>query len=1164
MNDSRPMEQPPTGAQTPRDDRSTVSEVPATSTDPTPGPRPTAPAPAVSGYEILGVLGRGGMGVVYKARDLKLQRLVALKMILAGSHASASELARFRIEAEAIARLKHPNIVQIYEIGAHEGLPYFSLELVEGGSLAKKLEHQPRPPKQSAQIAETLARAMQAAHEHGVIHRDLKPANVLVDHGWVLKITDFGLARKLDESVQTHSGAVMGTPSYMAPEQASGQVHAIGPAADIYALGALLYELLTGRPPFKAATSVDTLVQVVHDEPVPPRQLQPKTPLDVETICLKCLQKSPARRYASAAELAEDLRRFQAGEPIVARPVSTLERGWRLAKRRPTVAGLLAGIVVVTAISLLSLFILWQSAEVARGDAVYQEQLATGAKGALESKNADLAAASREVAAKNTALQEALRDVTRAKDESEQRRQTARRHLYTAHLNLMQIAWRDRLLDFLDELLDKQLPQAGDLDLRGFEYHYIKRLLERSRRAFTGHADTVTAVTFSPDRRLLASGSRDGVVKVWELATALEVHSITAHTGAVGALAFGPSGRLLATVGQDGNAHVFETTTAKKLWTAVARSATAGSLAFNPDGTLLATAGNPAVTLHDALTGKESAKFEGHAKAATAVTFSLDGKRAASAADDGTVCIWEVASAKELHRQSGLKVRLSQLSFPGPGRHLVLTTPQGALAVWDPDAKQNHIVFSGNGAAVACRRDVGQVCFIGPPDTVRVCDPAANRELFNLRGHTAAINSLTYSADGALLATGGADRAVRVWAVVGDMEALDLSSHRGVVNSVAYSPDAMHLASASADGTLRVREAATGQEVLLLQPHRRVQPRVAVIDQTHVLAGVTAVAYSADGQRLATGGADADVIVCDAATGKTLHTLSGHKNAVTSVAFSPDGKLLASSSWDATVRLWDIASGTLRHTLRHTLRGHRREVTRVAFHPEGKLLASSSWDQTIKLWDADTGSEVGALTAFVGPRPAPVDSVAFHPDGRHLVAADNPFAWGGHVKLFDLQTKQEVRSFRGHAYGIYQVVLSKDGRRLATASCKGNVKVWDTDTGQEMISYQNRTPRKAGEDSIDQLRTDAAHSVAFSPDSQRLAIGCRNSKVMVLDAAPPTPALLVDREAYRLVSALFDELHEKNRVLEYLRGPAVLSAALRKEAQLRAERFLLTRAGSVR
>jgi tetratricopeptide (TPR) repeat protein len=321
------------------------------------------PVPAPPGYEVLQELGRGGMGVVYKARQTALKRLVALKVVGSGSWAGPEELARFRAEAEAVAHLHHPNIVQIYEIGEHEGRPFFSLEYVDGGSLADRLDGTPSPPRASAELVRTLALAMHAAHERGIVHRDLKPANILLEFsrdpsGSALpkgsrlndvlpKIADFGLAKRLGgDSHLTHTGTIVGTPSYMAPEQAGGQVRAIGPAADVYALGAILYELLTGWPPFNGATALETLQQVQSQTPVAPTRLQPKVPRDLETICLKCLEKEPHKRYATARVLADDLGHFLAGEPIVARPASVWERTRKWAKRRPALAGLVLVLVV--------------------------------------------------------------------------------------------------------------------------------------------------------------------------------------------------------------------------------------------------------------------------------------------------------------------------------------------------------------------------------------------------------------------------------------------------------------------------------------------------------------------------------------------------------------------------------------------------------------------------------------------------------------------------------------------------------------------------------------------------------------------------------------------------------------------------------------------------
>ena len=345
---------------------------------PTIDPKTGRPMPHVSGYEILGELGRGGMGVVYKARQKKLNRLVALKMVLSGGHASPDALARFLVEAQAVAALQHPNIVQIYEVGEHDSLPHFSLEFVDGAPLDRALAGKPQKPVDAARLVETLSRAMHFAHNHSILHRDLKPANVLLTSDGVPKITDFGLAKKLEgDSGQTKDGSIMGTPSYMAPEQARGELKNLGPSADIYSLGAMLYEMLVGRPPFLGTTPFETILQVIKEEPVPPSRLIGKLPPDVETICLKCLQKEPAKRYATAELLAEDCRRFIAGEPILSRPISSVERAWRWCRRNPRVAGLLATVagllVVVTVTSTVSALTIAQERnlkEIQRKDAV--------------------------------------------------------------------------------------------------------------------------------------------------------------------------------------------------------------------------------------------------------------------------------------------------------------------------------------------------------------------------------------------------------------------------------------------------------------------------------------------------------------------------------------------------------------------------------------------------------------------------------------------------------------------------------------------------------------------------------------------------------------------------------------------------------------------------
>jgi tetratricopeptide (TPR) repeat protein/tRNA A-37 threonylcarbamoyl transferase component Bud32 len=329
--------------------------------------------PQVPGYDVHQEVGRGGMGVVYKARHRTLGRVVALKLMIAGAHAAEADRNRFRAEATAVARLNHPNVVQIHEIGEHAGIPYLALEFCDGGSLADKLGGTPLPPRDAAGLVAALARGVVAVHEKGVVHRDLKPANVLLTKDGTPKVTDFGLAKDLDSDARTGTGAVVGTPSYMAPEQAAARRDKVGPASDVYALGAILYECLTGRPPFKGPTPMDTLWQVMHDEPVPPAEMQPNVPRDLETICLKCLQKEPAKRYGGAAELADDLARYLAGGPIRARRVGSGERLWKWARRNPSVAGLAGAVgVLLLLVGAMSSYFVWNTlakAEAARLDA---------------------------------------------------------------------------------------------------------------------------------------------------------------------------------------------------------------------------------------------------------------------------------------------------------------------------------------------------------------------------------------------------------------------------------------------------------------------------------------------------------------------------------------------------------------------------------------------------------------------------------------------------------------------------------------------------------------------------------------------------------------------------------------------------------------------------
>jgi hypothetical protein len=540
------------------------------------GPLPAPPLPELPGYEVLGELGRGGMGVVYRARHLALKRTVALKMMLAGHHAGAPERGRFRAEAEAVARLSHPNIVQIHEVGEHGDHPFCALEFVPGGSLAQRLAGGPLPAREAARLVEALAGAMQLAHSRNVVHRDLKPANVLLADDGTTKVTDFGLARQLDtDSSRTKAGEVVGTPSYMAPEQA-GHAHAVGPAADVYALGAIFYECLTGRPPFEAPTVLETLEQVVSREPVPPRSLNPRVPRDLETVCLRCLRKEPERRYASAQALAEDLRRWRAGEPIQARRVGRLERGLKWVRRNPLVAALLALVALAVASGAAGIYLKYLDAQEQAAFARAQEKIADE-KTKLAREKENLAETRRQEA--EAALKEKDKALTHALEQ-----------LAANAILMAQAAWEKGDATAAQGHLDA-VPEKPH-KVRNFEWHYLRRHYEGGLFSLHGHTNSVTGVAFSPDGTRLATTSYDRTARLWDTRTGAPVLVLRAHTSILHGVAFSPDGTRLATASHDSTVRLWDVRTGSLALVLRGHRGGVLGVAFSPDGTCLVTAGS--------------------------------------------------------------------------------------------------------------------------------------------------------------------------------------------------------------------------------------------------------------------------------------------------------------------------------------------------------------------------------------------------------------------------------------------------------------------------------------------------------------------------------------------------------------------------------------------
>ncbi|OWK47068.1 WD40 repeat domain-containing serine/threonine-protein kinase [Fimbriiglobus ruber] len=1013
--------------------------------------KPTDPPPAIPGYDILGELGRGGMAVVYQARHRGLGRLVALKMLHAGppgGHLSE----RLRQEARALARLHHPHIVHVYDSGEHLGRPFFSLEWVDGTTLARWTDGNPLPARTAAALVRTIAAAVGYAHTAGVLHRDLKPANVLLDHppatptedaANAVKVSDFGLAKVIAHAdtvaaPHTESGMLLGTPAYMAPEQADLSTDRVGPPTDVYALGAILFELLTGRPPFRADTPFQTLFLVVHHEPTPVTRLRPDCPTDLATITAKCLDKNPATRYLRADDLADDLARFLDGRPITARPIGPAARGLRWLRRRPVMAAVVtASVVVMIAAGILAAW-QWWAAGAARERA---DQLTVSEKVARVTADDEKGTATRARRRAEQLAAEALLDQgLKSCEKGDVRRGLADlaqglERVTAAGLDDLAPAFRANLTCWADRVhIPREAPPFPAV---------------------------VRSVAFSPDgRRLLVGLAVDrntnkpqpGFAQLWDPDKWEPAGPKLPHSAPVNAVAFNPAGTRIVTGADDGSVRLWDAATNRLIRSAVNELSLVRAVAFSPDGRTYAVAGNTGkpyrpgeVRIRDAETATLICPPIPHPGVLYAVAYSPDGRALVtgchSLPEGGRAQVWEVATGKPVGPPMIHSARVSAVAFSPDGK-LVLTASHDCTAqLWD--------------------RQTGK----------RVGGPMI---------HPYPVSAAAFTPDGKAVVTGGGDvrkhgselDAIRVWDILTGKPLVGPFTHVSMIWSLAIRPDGQALVASDAAG--RVRFWSMG----------RWRP---VVEQS-LSDPQYAIAYSPDGKWLAAGGGSHDKPrgrsqVLEAATGRPVGRPVEHTECVEAIAFAPDGRTYTTLTRGGTVRVWEAETGHpsgpqfVQPQISPALGDRPGGTTVMTFSPDGLHLLVSDMCGVCALWEWQSGRPVWDKSSSAGPNT--VRASRFSPDGRTvLVGREN-----GMVQLCGSHDGTVQTEFRAGRGPIVAAVFSPDGSAVLAGGDDGTVRLWDIASGMPLGPVINH-----GADSVKDVGFVRNSSTVYSVSGPRAQV----------------------------------------------------------------------------
>jgi WD40 repeat protein len=1007
------------------------------------------------------------MGVVYRAREVALNRPVALKMVLAGPYADPATRARFLLEAESVASVRHPHVVQVYAFGEHAGHPYLALEYLPGGTLADRVRVSgPVPPTEAAVLAARLADAAAAAHAAGVIHRDLKPSNVLLTAAGAPKVTDFGLA-KVSRSDMTATGAVLGTPSYMAPEQAAGKTREVGTAADVYGLGAILYDLLTGHPPFKGDSQAVTIQLVLTADPLRPRTLNAAVPRDLETVCLKCLEKAPAARYPTAAALADDLRRFLAGEPVSARPVGRTERVWRWCRRNPALAVAQA---VATAL-------LVAVAVVSGAASVRERELRGQAESALEKAES---AAKVATAATDDAVQKAG-ELSRQKRVADDRLRALQREAvnlsYTQGLSLCENGDAAHGLLWLTRGYE-QAGAAGLPDLRATGRTLLdgwSRDVHRLRLVLPVESTSQVVVT-GDGKVIVTAGAGRGEVRRWDAVTGKPIGEPFVHGAGVRSLAVSADGSVIFSGGIDGIGRLWNEATGQQLPAEIRHVGPITGAALSPDGRWLVTGGgleDRLTKLWDVKAGKLIGQPVRHGHRIQGLAFSPDGKTFLTAGWDRRVQVWSSGTGGAIGPPLTLFGLPQAVSFSPDGRKFAVGTTRGEVSIWDAQGKQPAgLVFKHTaGVDSLTFSPDGRYLLTGSADgTARLWDIETGYPVGAPIRHRSIVTGVGVTPSGALV-TGGPGSPVRVWERARMWPHTDLRRSEVTVSGAALSPDGRLALTVENTQTLGIWEAVTGRQA------------ASAIDLPAV---ATNIAYSPDGRWVALGCRDNRVYLVDTrAWARTPFILD---TASVVLSFSPDGgMLLTAGSGEAGGRMWEVPSG---RPLGQSLY-HPRGIRAAAFSPDGTRVLTGGNDNTVRVWDARTGTPVGAPVAL----GAAGKVVGFSPDGARVAVGS-----GRVVTLWNFGAGlQEGPKTLAHPAEVMSLVFSPDGQTLLTGCDGGTARLWNVASGEPI-----GPPLRHG---------GAVASVLFTPGGVIAVTGSKDGTVRTWDvlsgrAAGP-PALVL-------------------------------------------------------